>query len=78
MCVAESGNLETTLQVKSSSSKSKDAAPFEAARATHPKPWPTTSKEFTSSVVTKDARTIATIRAAGATTIEFYPAANMP
>lgn len=78
MCVAESGNLETTLQVKSSSSKSKDAAPFEAARATHPKPWPTTSKEFTSSVVTKDARTIATIRAAGATTIEFYPAANCP
>lgn len=78
MCVAESGNVETSLSVKSSTGASKDAAAFAAARETHPKPWPTASKDYTASAITKDAKATATIRIAGATSLEFYPASTGP
>lgn len=78
LCVAESGNLETSLSVKSTASTSKDAAAFAAARETHPKPWPTASKDYTTSITTTDSKATATIRVAGATSLEFYPASTCP
>ena len=78
LCVAESGSVETSLSVKSPTSVGKDAAAFVAARETHPKPWPTASKDYTASIITKDAKATATIRVAGATLLEFYPTSTCP
>lgn len=76
MCVSESGSVEATISVKSAVAKGSDAAAFTSARLSHPKPWPTDSKNFSAAFTTKDSKTSATIRVADATTIEFYPDSN--
>lgn len=73
MCVAESGTVSAPVPKKDRQLTPALDPAFAAARASHPKVWPTGSEGFVSSVERREGKAIAKLRVAGATSLEFYP-----